>query len=134
LDGCTTANALAGLGMPGNFYAVYTLGVTLLFGLSFDLRLVDLAAQKPGLVRHVPVSAPVILGKQSGRIFFDANLFLVREHLYKLVYVAGTVFVAIFVSQRSHRPRWARWLAWAWILFSAYMCVTDILGSYRRNF
>jgi hypothetical protein len=45
------------------------------------------------------------------------------------------LFLLLYLFPSGHIvPRWARWFALGWILFSAFMFVTDILGVLPENF
>ena len=128
-------NALAGLGLPGAFYAVYTLGITLLFGLSFLVCgwLILLRRSRDWFGLYL---ALLLLAWASGvGVFSSMPSAAWTEGTYLGWFMWPGLFLLPYFFPSGHVvPRWARWFAWGWILVSAYMFVTDVLGVLPENF
>ncbi len=128
-------NALVGLGLPGSFYAVYTLGITLLFGLSFLVCgwLILLRRSQDWFGIYL---ALLLLSWASGVGVFSSMpsaVWIDNTHLGWFMWPG--IFLLLYLFPSGHiTPRWARWFAWGWVLFSLYMFVTDILGVLPGNF
>ena len=119
------------LGLPGNFYAIYTLVITLVFSLAFlvcgwlilirrsrdwfglYLALLLLAwANGVGVFADTPVISPYI------------------DLIYLGWFMWPGLFLLLYFFPSGHiTPRWARWLAWGWMLFCVYGLTADILNS-----
>ncbi len=128
-------NALVGLGLPGAFYAVFTLGITLLFGLSFLVCgwLILLRRSRDWFGLYL---ALLLLAWASGvGVFSSMPSAAWTEGTYLGWFMWPGLFLLPYFFPSGHViPRWARWFAWGWILFSAYMFVTDVLGVLPENF
>jgi hypothetical protein len=130
------ATTLAGLGLPGNFYALYTLGVTLLFGLSFLVCgwLILLRRSQDWFGMYL---ALLLLSWANGVGVFSSmpNSPVVERTSYLGWFMWPGLFLLLYFFPSGHIvPRWARWFAWGWILFAIYNFLTDILGVLSDNF
>lgn len=129
------ANVLAELNLPGNFYAVYTLGVTLLFGLSFLVCgwLILLRRSQDWFGMYLSL---LLLSWTSGVGVFSSmpNSPLIEGSYVDWFMWPGLFLLLYFFPSGHIVPGWARWFVLGWILFSASVFVTDILGVLPENF
>jgi hypothetical protein len=131
-------SALAGLRLPGNFYAVYSLGIALVWNLAFlacgwlillrrgqdwfGLYLALLLLSWTNGIETFVSIPPIIPWFQT----FEAYLtWLIWPGLFLLFYIFPTGHVT---------PRWARWFAWGLGLFIAYGWVITFLEIEPTSF
>jgi hypothetical protein len=131
-------SALAGLGLPGNFYAVYSLGIALVWNLAFlacgwlillrrsqdwfGLYLALLLLSWTNGIETFVSIPPVLPWFQT----FEAYLtWLIWPGLFLLFYIFPNGHVT---------PRWARWFAWGLGLFFAYGWVITYLEIEPTSF
>jgi hypothetical protein len=131
-------SALAGLGLPGNFYAVYSLGIALVWNLAFlacgwlillrrsqdwfGLYLALLLLSWTNGIETLVSIPPVLPWFRT----FEAYLtWLIWPGLFLLFYIFPNGHVT---------PRWARWFAWGLGLFLAYGWVITFLEIEATSF
>jgi hypothetical protein len=128
-------NALNGLGLPRNFYAVYTLAITLLFGLSFLVCGCLILLRRSRDWFGIYLSLLLLTWASGVGVFSSMPSAPWKEDTYLDWFMWPGLFLLLYFFPSGHVvPRWARWFAWVWILFSVYMFVTDLLGALSENF
>ncbi|MGW8251131.1 MAG: hypothetical protein ACWGO1_10855 [Anaerolineales bacterium] len=127
--------ALSDLGLSGYFYAAYTLAITLLFGLSF------LACGWLVLLRRsrdwfgIYLALLMLVWASGVGVFSSMPTSPWLDNTYLGWFMWPGLFFLLYLFPSGHVvPRWARWFAWVWILFSLLMFATDILGVLPENF
>ncbi len=131
-------NALTGLGLPENFYAIYSLGFAFIFMLVFLvcgwLTLLRKSLDWFGLYLTL-----LLLGWASGfRAFSTVPQVFPRYETFNS-YLSwflwpGLFFLLYFFPSGHVTPRWTRWFALGWGLFSAYGLVATIFDRLPETF
>jgi hypothetical protein len=127
---------LAALGMPGNFYAFYTLAITLVFSLTFLICgwLILLRRSQDWFGLYL---ALLLLAWGNGvGVFTSAPVTSPwAEQIYLGWFMWPGLFLLLYYFPTGQvDPRWARWFAWSWILFCVYGLTADILNRLPENF
>jgi hypothetical protein len=112
-------------GPAWNFYALYTLGMTLVF--AFLALLADsLRRSQDWFGMYL---ALLLLSWANGVwVFFRCRALLCRESLIWAGLRPG-LFLLLYLFPSGHIVRAGRWLAWAWGLFSLYGFVASIFNT-----
>jgi hypothetical protein len=127
-------NAQAALGLAENFFAVYALAITLVFCLVF------LACGWLILLRRSQdwfgLYLALLLLSWANGVGIGISMpdaYLTRDlHLGWFMWPA--LFLLLYLFPSGHiTPRWARWFAWAWVVFVIYGLSADILGILPDN-
>jgi hypothetical protein len=131
-------NALAGLGLPGNFLALYSLAWILLFNLTFLACgwLILLRKNRDWFGLYL---ALMLLGWAHGvGIFVDMppiSPWLRTLDSYLSWFLWPGLFLLLYFFPSGHiTPRWGRWFAWILVLFAAYGLVVTVVGLQLASF
>ncbi len=124
-------SALAGLGLPGNFYAVYSLGIALVWSLTFMACgwLILLRRSQDWFGLYL---ALLLLGWTNGVGVLvstpDIAPWVQELNSYLNWLIWPSLFLLFYIFPNGQvTPRWARWFAWGLGLFTAYGLVTTFL-------
>ena len=127
--------ALAGLGLPGNFYALYTLAITLLFGFSFLVCGWLIFLNRSHDWFGIYLSLLLLTWASGVGVFSSIPIVPWLDNSYISWFMWPGIFLLLYFFPSGHIvPHWTRWFAWVWIFFCAYMLVADILGRLPENF
>ncbi len=131
-------DALAGLGLPVNVFAIYSLGIILVFSLTFLACgwLILLRGSRDWLGLYL---ALVLLGWANGVGVFvsipQVSPWLATLNSYLNWLTWPGLFLLLYLFPSGHvTPRWARWFAWGWGIFAVYGLVATFLDVLSDNF
>jgi hypothetical protein len=131
-------DALAGLGLPVNVFAIYSLGIILIFSLTFLACgwLILLRGSRDWFGLYL---ALVLLGWANGVGVFvsipQASPWLATLNSYSDWLTWPGLFLLLYLFPSGHvTPRWARWFAWGWGIFAVYGLVATFLDVLSDNF
>jgi hypothetical protein len=131
-------DALAGLGLPVNVFAIYSLGIILIFSLTFLACgwLILLRGSRNWFGLYL---ALVLLGWANGVGVFvsipQASPWLATLNSYSGWLTWPGLFLLLYLFPSGHvTPRWARWFAWGWGIFAVYGLVATFLDVLSDNF
>ena len=130
--------ALEGLGLSGNFYAVYSLVISLFWTLTFLACgwLILLRKNQDWFGLYL---ALLLLGWTNGTGVLVSTPDIVPWVEMLSSYISWLIwpglFLLFYIFPNGHvTPRWARWFAWTLGLFSAYGLVTTFLKIEPTSF
>jgi hypothetical protein len=130
--------ALVAMGLPVTFFAVYSLGLILVFSLTFMacgwLILLRRSHDWFGLYLGL-----MLLGWANGVGVFvsipQASPWLATLYSYLSWFTWPGLFLLLYLFPSGHvTPHWTRWFAWIWGLFLVYGLVATILDILTDNF
>jgi hypothetical protein len=129
--------ALAGLGLPHNFYTIYSLFMAFVFSSVFLACgwLILLRKNQDWFGLYL---ALLLIGWSNGfGAFISLPQVAVLETIDSLLswsYWPG-IFLLFYLFPSGHiTPRWARWFAWGWVFFSVYGLVSSLLNALPEEF
>jgi hypothetical protein len=123
--------ALTGLGLPGNFFALFSLALTLLFSLTFLACGWLILLRKSQDWFGLYLALLLLIWAQGVGIFVEipqiAWVNALNRYLAWLMWPG--LFLLLYLFPSGHiTPRWARWFAWGFGLFGAYGLLITVLG------
>jgi hypothetical protein len=131
-------SALVGLGLPVNVFAIYSLGIILVFSLTFLACgwLILLRGSRDWFGLYL---ALVLLGWANGVGVFvsipQASPWLASLYSYLSWLTWPGLFLLLYLFPSGHvTPRWARWFAWGWGFFVVYGLVATFFDVLSNNF
>jgi hypothetical protein len=131
-------NALVGLGLPGNFFAVYSLVITLVFILTFMACgwLILLRKNEDLFGMYL---ALLLLSWATGVGVFNSippvSPWLERVNMYLSWFMWPGLFLLLYLFPSGHiTPRRARWFAWGLGGFAVFGLAATILDKLSDNF